>query len=774
MDSSLDLDFVVRLVLEQALSALGGAGAVLCLRDGEELVCRGSVGKLAVAIGIRVPIQGSLSGRCLVEDVPLVSADSESDPRSAPHLRQIVEVRSALIHPVHLRGGAGVLAVLSPERGRFQLADGPLLAPLAGLLGKLLDGPAATSTLSPLQRSDERFRAFMDNGPAVAWMKDANGRYLYSNALADRLYGLQGAGLLGLRDKDFLPPEVAEMLEVNDRKVLEGGKPLETVEEVRSPDGTQRTFLSCKFPLESEGARITGGVAIEITERRRMERELEDDVQRLEFIIDTQREMSMLDLDAEELTQLALDRTQTITGASGLAFQTVEGDDLVFAHVTGSLSGKKGMRFQRHTSLAGRCLVRGELLYCPDTESDPRVSAAAVKASAARSVAVVPIYAENKIVGVLTAISLEVDAFCPGDLRALQLMAALVGSALIRLVTQNARAQVAQANSRLAVIVEASRDAIYGLDAQGIVTSWNGGAERLFGTTAEETLGTRIRRFVPEEGVDECQALLARLLSGEAVSEQETVRRRADGTRIEISISFSPVRDASGVVGIACIARDATDRKRADRQLRASLREKEVLLHEIHHRVKNNLQVISSLLGMQAKNAEGRSIGELIRESQQRVRSIAIFHDKLYRSKNLGDIDIGDYLGELAKGVVRAHGVDGRVRIELLVDKTSFGVDRALPCGLIVNELVTNAVKHAFPERKGAVEVSLRERDGRVTLRVSDDGIGLPEGVNPETSRGAGMQIVATLAQQLGGDLCISRSPGAHFSVSFPAKIAEA
>ncbi len=773
MDSSLDLDSVVRLILEQAQVALGADGAAIYLRDGDELVCRGAVGSIVLAFGFRISLQGSLSGRSLLENTPLISRDAAADERAARSTCRAVNARSVLVHPVPMSKEKGVLCIAAAVPDVFSAEDAGRLGPWAAVLAGILEAPGQTLRRSPVERSDERFRAFMDNGPAVAWMKDSQGRYLYSNRRLDQFFGLEASALRGRRDEDFLPPEVAQLLTANDKRVLETGLPLETTEEVPSTDGTVRSWLTFKFPLHTEGSPITGGVAIDITERRRMERELEDDLQRLEFIVDTQREMAVLDLDADKLTLVALERTQTLTGATGAVIETIDGDELVYAHVSGSAVGNRGLRVRLRGSLAGTCLAQAQLLYCPDTENDPRVNLVACRATSIRSLAVVPLYSEQRMIGVLKAVSPLPNAFEPGDLRSLQLMSGLVGSVLNRLATQQAQSQVAQANSRLAAIVEASNDAIYGVTVEGIITSWNAGAEQLFGSSAAETLGTPLTRFVPEDQLPAYRARLGRLLQGEAISEVEVVRCRADGTLIEVSVSLSPVRDATGLKGFACIARDVTGRKRAERQLRASLREKEVLLHEIHHRVKNNLQVISSLLGMQAKNAEGRSIGELIRESQQRVRSIAIFHDKLYRSENLGKIDIGDYLRDLANGVVRAHGADGRVRIEVVVDDTSFGVDRAIPCGLIVNELVTNALKHAFPQRGGAVEVSLHERDGEVTLRVSDDGIGLPDGLDPETSRGAGMQIVATLAKQLGGDLRISPAPGADFSVSFPAKMAE-
>lgn len=198
------------------------------------------------------------------------------------------------------------------------------------------------------------------------------------------------------------------------------------------------------------------------------------------------------------------------------------------------------------------------------------------------------------------------------------------------------------------------------------------------------------------------------------------------------------------------------------------LDEKEVLLKEVHHRVKNNLQVISSLLSLQARKASEPAAQEALQSSQGRVRSIALLHERLYQSSDLANVDMTTYLAGLVSEVFRAAGRPG-VRRLVAVDGLELSMELAMPCGLIVNELVTNALKHAFPAGEGEVRVELTRRDGRVRLSVVDDGRGLPPASQGEGTS-LGMKLVRSLTDQLRGRLVVERGPGergAAFHVDF-------
>ncbi len=203
--------------------------------------------------------------------------------------------------------------------------------------------------------------------------------------------------------------------------------------------------------------------------------------------------------------------------------------------------------------------------------------------------------------------------------------------------------------------------------------------------------------------------------------------------------------------------------------LQESLREKEVLLQEIHHRVKNNLQVVSSLLNLQKGNINDRDIIATLEESRSRVKAMALVHEWLYRSEDFARINFADYLRSLTAHLFSTYNVDAqRVRLEIKGKDFALSIDQAVPCGLIINEIVTNALAHAFPDaREGRITVSLESKGRRRELTISDDGVGLPEDVNWHNTQTLGLQLISILTQQMGGTVKVDRTNGTAFHITF-------
>lgn len=216
----------------------------------------------------------------------------------------------------------------------------------------------------------------------------------------------------------------------------------------------------------------------------------------------------------------------------------------------------------------------------------------------------------------------------------------------------------------------------------------------------------------------------------------------------------------------------AEELEQAERTIRESLVEKEVLLKEVHHRVKNNLQVISSLLYLQSQQSRDELSIEMFSESQQRVRSMALVHERLYRSPDLAQVDFAEYISCLTDSLFGANRADSdRIRVAIDVQHGQLSIDTAVPCGLLVNELISNCLKHAFPDGgHGCISVGLHHvSDEEALLNVSDDGVGLPASVDPETSPTFGMQVIVALVEQLHGTLEVERSQGTAFRIRFPS-----
>jgi PAS domain S-box-containing protein len=459
--------------------------------------------------------------------------------------------------------------------------------------------------------------------------------------------------------------------------------------------------------------------------------------------------------------------------------------------------------------------------------------------------------------------------------------------------------------SQLAAIVESSEDAIIGKTLDGIIANWNAGAEKIFGYRAEEAIGRSITILLPPNCADEMPKILEKIGRGEKVEPYETVRMRKDGELIDISLSISPIKDATGkVIGASKIAHDITRRKRTEqlvqqqqfllknliegskdliaaldqkfryitfnsaykaelfkifgchidigtsliealahlpeeqakalelwgrglsgeefsiiqefgditrdrnyyeitfssirdengqllgtaqiaknintrirteKQIQSSLQGKNVLLQEMHHRVKNNLQIVSSFLEMQSRKTPQQEVALVLQDSQSRIASIALVHEKLCHSDNLVNIRFVRYVVDLTGHLFDIYNVSSNtVKLKLDIDNIFLDLDTAIPCGLIINELVANSLKYAFPNnRKGEIEVKFHSNiEGIMTLIVRDNGIGIPDKFDINTASSLGLTVVQGLVEQLEGSLELDRSQGTEFRITFPGNVA--
>lgn len=323
-----------------------------------------------------------------------------------------------------------------------------------------------------------------------------------------------------------------------------------------------------------------------------------------------------------------------------------------------------------------------------------------------------------------------------------------------------------------ASIVESSSDAIIGVTLEGNICSWNKGATRLYGYSAEEAQGRPLVMLYPPECAGEYSQFRERIRRGEQVENCESQRITKDGRRLGVSVTISPIRDKTdAIVGLSSIARDITEKKRVEERITASLKEKEVLLREIHHRVKNNLQIICSLLHLHSDLIRDDKALEVFRDAEARVRSMALIHERLYRSEDLTLIRFDDYVRSLLGVMLPSLGPRaGTVRFVTDLQPLSFGMELAVPLGLILNELVSNSISHGLADaRDGVVTVEMyREGGGYLTLRVCDNGVGLPQDFVFETTTSLGLRLVKLLTEQIGGRLIFGGKLGAEFKVTFP------
>lgn len=294
-------------------------------------------------------------------------------------------------------------------------------------------------------------------------------------------------------------------------------------------------------------------------------------------------------------------------------------------------------------------------------------------------------------------------------------------------------------DSNLEAFLDAAPDAVVVVDTTDRIVAVNALTETMFGYGRDEVIGQPFAMLVPSP---------------------ESGRRR-NGDPFAIQLRSSRIETDRGTL-FTQIIRDLSE-------IQASLHEKEVLLREIHHRVKNNLQITSSLLRLQARSIDDPRARELFDSTQSRIRSIALVHEKLYQSTNLAAIDFADYLRTLADLLLRSYtAASSAIELRVNAEPLPLSVETAVPCGLIANELLSNAIKHAFPQGTGTIEVTLAQSEGMADLVIADNGVGLPESVGFEGHDTLGLQLVRQLATQIDAAIDIDRTHGTRFRIVFP------
>jgi PAS domain S-box-containing protein len=354
-------------------------------------------------------------------------------------------------------------------------------------------------------------------------------------------------------------------------------------------------------------------------------------------------------------------------------------------------------------------------------------------------------------------------------------------------------------SEQLRLAIEAAPTGMLMADSSGRIVLVNAHAEKLFGFARQDLLGRPIEMLVPERlrRSQPFHAPYDETGPGAIGAGRDLHGLRSDGTEIPIEIGNSSFHTPVGDFVLSSVV-DVSERKRSERErerllgelrtlnaelerrvdartseLQAALREREVLLQEVHHRVKNNLQVISSLISMQLRSLASRAGRHELEECRTRVQAIALIHEKLYQSQDYARVPFSEYARSLASSVFEATGVASeRVVLQLGVEDVALAVDKAIPCGLILNELITNALKHGFPGGlSGTIRVELLPFEGGgLRLVVSDDGVGLPRGLDPEKSESLGLQLVRMLAKQLDAGLEVDASRGTTFRLTVPGE----
>jgi PAS domain S-box-containing protein len=340
----------------------------------------------------------------------------------------------------------------------------------------------------------------------------------------------------------------------------------------------------------------------------------------------------------------------------------------------------------------------------------------------------------------------------------------------LRDITERKKAEKALKNSERMYrnIFENVQDIFYQTDLKGNIIEISPSIERYSGYKPEELINKTVETFYlnPEDRT----YLIKEIEKKGEVADYEIILKAKDNNLLYVSTNAHLLFDSSkNPIGIEGSLRDITERKNIEIQLKNSLTEKEMLLKEIHHRVKNNLMIISSLLNLQSGYIKDKASQNIFKESQNRARSMALIHERLYQSTDLKRIDFGDYITSLATELFHTYVSDRNlIELKINVEDILLDINTSIPLGLIVNELITNSIKHGFPNgRKGKINIDFYLKNDHYEFAVKDNGIGFPEDINFQNTNSLGLQIVNSLTEQIDGEIELNKGNGTEFKITF-------
>jgi PAS domain S-box-containing protein len=693
----------------------------------------------------------------------------------------------------HVIGLANHTLLLARDGREISIDDSaaPIKAPDGAILGVVLvfhDCTAKRQAEAALRQSEEHYRSLFDNmlnGFAYCQMHFENQQpvdftYLLVNQAFETLTGLHE--VVGKKVSEVIPgirETDPRLFEIYGRVAATGApEQFETYLEA----------LKMWFSVSVYGPEPGFFVAIfdVITERKRVEEALRVSLKVLEAI---QRHTEILPL-LEEVVAIIKDYTgceavgiRVLDEAGNIPYQAYQGFSSRFYEMESPLSihsnqcmcsnvikGDTNPRLPFYTN-GGSFFMNGTSRFLAEVSAEDKGSTRNVcNQEGYESVALIPFRQGRQILGLIHVADSRENKLPLSTVQLLENAGMQLGMAFLRL---QAEAALRQSEDNLRLFIEYAPVSLAMLDRQMRYLSVSRRWLTDYNLDGRDILGLSHYEVFPEISEYE-KEIHRRGLAGEVVRSEGDRFERLDGSVQYLRWEVRPWYDASGgMAGIVIFTEDITARQEAEDALRRSLAEKTALLKEVHHRVKNNLQIVVSLLSLQVKRAPHPEVVRVLEDTRRRVHSMALLHEALYRSDSLARINFASYVEDLCRHLRRSNGATtGRVEVENQIAPFGLPLEQSIPCGLIINELVSNALKHAFPDnRAGKVTVSLGPADAdHLLLRVVDNGVGPPPVFDLVTTPTLGLRLVSGLASQLAGQLTVEQPDGVGlaFQVVFP------
>lgn len=763
---TLDYDDVLRLVVDKAAALFSATACVLILSGADQRA------RVVASVGVRKELADAF--------------DSPLDEHLGEKLGVALDIKPQELFlgvPVILRGRIeGVLVVF---RRVAESCDDEhlLLSALGDQAAIALDNAerfkALRETLRAREQAEEasrtigeRLRRLLEDTSESVFLADLDGYYTEVNRAGCELLRRPREEILGRNITDFSPPEAVERLWQIREQLLAGGRCV--VEwKLQRKDGT---FV----PVEMSTGILADGrwhaFIRDITERKRVEREQQFLAEVWETLVssldyrETLRRAGRLALGLlGDVCTIDLMGADNDVSARRVVALHADSDKAELVHKLEQFPPDR--RFpcttwkvveSRH-SLLSADYTQGEMRRSMVQSDEHR---RVLDAIGMQSVIAVPLLSRGQLLGVLTIASCRAGRrYDASDLRLAEELARRAALALdnVRLYQESHLLAAITANLAEGVIMVCTTNFT--------IVYANTRFEQMFGYGPRELIGKPIHTLNAPGDLEpaERSAQIVDHLSRENPWHGENENVRKDGTTFFCYASVSAFEHPElGRVWI-CMYTDITERKRLEEANLCSLREKEVLLKEVHHRVKNNLQIISSLFYLQRQRATAPQIKSLLDEGRSRIQAIALIHEQLYQSASLAIIDLDDYLRRLTAALRSMYGAR-KVEIETCAAGVALELEQAVPCALLISELVSNSLKHAFASHPGRVSVRARRAaDGEIILEAADDGAGIPESLDWRNAGSLGLQLVQSLVKQLRGTIELNRSAGTCFIVRFRA-----
>lgn len=680
-----------------------------------------------------------------------------------------------------------------------------------GTLAIVIDITDSKSFQESLKKSRERYRAFIEQSTEGIYRVEARNPIpnnlpvkeqvdmMFSelfmaecNEVMAKMYGYRSAEeIIGKKVSEFLIPEYPENRKMMTDFVTNNYRISESESSELDSRGNTVYFSNNAVGIVEEGKleRIWG-TQKDITIRKVMDRNLKENIEYstiLNYFTSSLIRQNTVEEILWDITQNCFSKLSFVDCVIYLKDET--GTMLLQKAAYGRKNNngdikKDPLNLPIGSGIIGSVAMSGIAEIIPDTSVDPRYL---VDDERRLSEITVPIINEGNVIGVIDSEHPEKGFFTDFHLSILQYIASLCSNKIVNAMAQE---KVRKSEERYRTFVEQSSEGIYRLEFR----------EPISINLAIEDMIDKLERSTY---IAECNDVFARMycksrgeeLKGKNTNDLKYVNINArERDRKFITMNFKTyeeesiekdksgntfyfVGNAVGVIengfltSIWGVQRDVTEKKKSEEILKRSLNEKEILLKEIHHRVKNNLQIVTSLLKLQSSYVKDEKVKLLFRESQNRVKSMALIHQKLYQTKDLSHVNFKEYISTVASHLQHSYGVlDDKVKIEIEVQDIHMSIDNAIPAGLIINELISNSLKHAFPEgRTGRINLSAAfdEFKNEYWFVIRDNGIGIPEDFSIKKSDSFGLKLVSTLVEQMGGNIELVSIGGCEYRISF-------